>query len=71
MYDNLKDYSNEKLIQMYNNAYATYCQAGGHGKARYNKIQSDKYRDELIKREVKFVCNPYNEGGIFNGEGAV
>jgi hypothetical protein len=60
--------TNEELIQHWHNCNTTYCCAGGHGKAFWNKVARNEIADVLNKRGIDTPL--HEEGrGIFNGEG--
>lgn len=79
--EHLKNVSNEDLLQMYANAYAT-CSCAGHHKGRMNEMFVSQYSSELKLRGVivpkdihekmdkDFQSNVVIPKGVFNGVGS-
>lgn len=64
--------SDTQLLNHYNNAYVTYCNAGGHTYARMNELKADEFRAQMVKRgiEVPQFDSNGNHPGVFNGPGS-
>jgi hypothetical protein len=67
--ENIKSVTDNALLEAYNNSYATYCLAGGHGKSEANKYLAEKYYTEIKKRGIQSRIN--KDSGRMNGNGSV
>ena len=79
--EQLKNLSNDELLQMYANADAT-CSCGGHHKGRMNELFREQYATELKTRGIvvprnihekldkNYQSNVVMPKGVFNGKGS-
>ena len=64
--DKLDTFSNDQLIEFYNNAYATQCFSLGHYKGQMNEGAKIAYAEELKRRGITKIPD---QEGVFNGNG--
>ena len=64
--DKLDTFSNDQLIEFYNNASTTSAFALGHHKGQMNEGAYKAYAEELKKRGITKIPE---QDGVFNGNG--